>query len=316
MSKPESQIARIREDADFFREVVRFTAQVTTFTPRLVEKDYHCTVLLEYLSTASSNLVFKGGTCLSKVHASFYRLSEDLDFVIPMGVDSPRAKRSKQAAALKEAVAALPERLPFFKVIQPLKGANNSTQYNAMIGYTPLAGRDEDTIKIEIGLREPLLFSPLNGQAQTILLDPNSDKALIPPLAVSCISKIEAFAEKFRAALSRREVAVRDFFDLDYAVRRLELRPEDAELIRLVRQKLAVPGNEPADVSANRLAALRQQVEPQLKPVLRTEDFAEFNLERAFQMVADDRSTFYTAILYYGPVLEPKTVKWSKRRSA
>jgi hypothetical protein len=81
-------------------------------------------------------------------------------------------------------------------------------------------------------------------------------------------------------------VAVRDFFDLDYAVRRLGLQSETPELIDLVRRKLSVPGNEPVDVSANRLAALRQQVGPQLQPVLRREDFAEFDLERAFQTVA------------------------------
>lgn len=118
-----------------------------------------------------------------------------------------------------------------------------------------------------------------------ILLDPVSRKPLLKLLEVRCIVKIEAFAEKFRAALSRREVAVRDFFDLDYAVRRLGLRSGNPELIDLVRRKLFVPGNEPVDVSANRLAALRQQVGPQLQPVLRAEDFAEFDLERAFQIV-------------------------------
>jgi hypothetical protein len=58
------------------------------------------------------------------------------------------------------------------------------------------------------------------------------------------------------------------------------------ELIGLVRQKLAVPGNEPVDVSANRLAALRQQVGSQLQPVLRAADFADFDMERVFQVVA------------------------------
>lgn len=52
-----------------------------------------------------------------------------------------------------------------------------------------------------------------------------------------------------------------------------------------VRQKLAVPGNEPVDVSADRLAALRRQVEPQLRPVLREQDFAQFDLDRAFTAV-------------------------------
>jgi predicted nucleotidyltransferase component of viral defense system len=41
-------------------------------------------VLLEYLAAVDEALVFKGGTCLAKVYADFYRLSEDLDFVIPM----------------------------------------------------------------------------------------------------------------------------------------------------------------------------------------------------------------------------------------
>jgi len=98
---------------------------------------------------------------------------------------------------------------------------------------------------------------------------------------------MEAFAEKFRAALSRREVTIRDFYDIDYAVRRLELRPQDPALIEMVRQKLAIPGNEPADVSENRLAVLRQQLESQLKPVLRSKDFAEFDLERAIRIVVE-----------------------------
>mgnify|MGYP001601985488 FL=1 len=51
-----------------------------------------------------------------------------------------------------------------------------------------------------------------------------------------------------------------------------------------MRQKLAVPGNDPVDVSEQRLAALRQQVEPQLRSVLREEDFSEFDLDRAFDI--------------------------------
>jgi predicted nucleotidyltransferase component of viral defense system len=276
----------LHKDAEIFRDALALTRERTGFAERLIEKDYFCTALLEYLAATANKLVFKGGTCLAKVHANFYRLSEDLDFVIPVPTDAPRAKRSKQAAAVKEAVAALPRQIPFFRLVEPLTGANNSTQYNAVIGYASLVGRQEETIKIEVALREPLLLDPLNDLAQTILLDPVSRKPLLKPLEVRCIAKMEAFAEKFRAALSRREVAVRDFFDLDYAVRRLGLQSETPELIDLVRRKLSVPGNEPVDVSANRLAALRQQVGPQLQPVLRREDFAEFDLERAFQTVA------------------------------
>jgi len=287
MSEADLKAVRLWEDPDYFRAAVRFTSQVTTFAPRLVEKHYSCTVLLEYLSDASDGLVFKGGTCLSKVHGDFYRLSEDLDFVVPMPADAPRTRRSKQAMPLKEAVEQLPERLPRFHLIDPLKGANNSTQYIAVVGYPSLIRQQEETIKIEVGLREPLLTPVVNGPVRTIMLDPVSGKPLVLPVPVRCISKTEALAEKFRAALSRREVAIRDFFDIDYAVRRLGLRPRGAAFIRLIRHKLDVPGNDPVDVSGERLKALRQQLESWLKPVLRAKDFSEFDLDRAFRTVAD-----------------------------
>ncbi len=70
----------LHEDETLFREAVNFTAARTGFGQRLIEKDYFCTVLLAYLAEHGGGpLVFKGGTCLAKVHADFYRLSEDLD---------------------------------------------------------------------------------------------------------------------------------------------------------------------------------------------------------------------------------------------
>lgn len=286
MSRVDPLRISLHEDPDLFRAAVSFTAKTTTFAERLIEKDYFCTVLLDYLIGAEPELVFKGGTCLAKVHAELYRLSEDLDFVIPLPVDAPRSQRSRQMTRLNVALQAIPAELPVFRLSQPLRGANNSRQYMAAVGYTSLLG-DDGVIKIEIGLREPLLASPYTGRAQTLLIDPVSGEPLIHPVPLRCISRLEAFAEKFRAALSRHEVAIRDFYDIDYAVRHLGLRPADADLTELVRRKLAVPGNTIVDVSQERLAALRAQMDPQLKSVLRPKDFAEFELDRAFQHVVD-----------------------------
>lgn len=271
---------------EFFREALTFTSQHYGFPERLIEKDYVCTLLLEALTAGHNGLVFKGGTCLAKVYADFYRMSEDLDFVIPMPVDAPRSKRSAKANSLKDIIGALPEQFSFVRVVEPLTGFNNSMQYNAVVGYaSSLGGRDE-TIKIEVGLREPLMLPPVKAEAKTVLLDPVSREGMVPVKNVRCISRTEAFAEKFRAALSRREPALRDFFDLDYAVRNLDLKPGDGELVMLVREKMQVPSNDPIDVSAARLAALKLQIEPQLRPVLRAEDFRAFDLDRAFGIVA------------------------------
>ena len=276
------------EDTELFQEAVNLTAAETTFSPRLIEKDYFCTVLLEHLAAVTGGqLVFKGGTCLTKVHAGFYRLSEDLDFVIPMEVDASRSERSKRVDRLKKAIVALPRALPCFRVVEPLQGANESTQYIGSVGYASVLGQQEDTIKIEISLREPLLTSTMTGAARTILLDPVSGMPLVPAVPLACISKTEAMAEKFRAALTRRKAAIRDFYDIDYAVRKHEVRTEDADLIALVRQKLAVPGNDSINIGPDCLTELRGQLDTRLKSVLRERDFMEFDLERAYKMVVE-----------------------------
>ncbi|MDA8125654.1 MAG: nucleotidyl transferase AbiEii/AbiGii toxin family protein [Deltaproteobacteria bacterium] len=277
---------RVHEDPLFFREAVNFTAAQTRFLPRLIEKDYFCTLLLHYLAAADPSLVFKGGTCLAKVHAEFYRLSEDLDFVIPTPGDVSRARRRISAVRLKETTGRIEADLKPFRMVEPLRGANNSTQYVAAIAYPSLLSGQEETVKIEVGLREPLLTPVHSGQARTLLLNPVSNRPMVTALSVPCLSREEAMAEKLRAALSRREVAIRDFFDIDYAIRRLGLDIQAPALLTLLRGKLAVPGNEPVDVSAGRLAALRPQLASQLKPVLREQDFAAFDLETIFQQVA------------------------------
>lgn len=287
MSGREPSAIRCHEDADLFRAAVNFTAAETAFPARLIEKDYFCSLLLEYLASRVGSLVFKGGTCLAKVYAGFYRLSEDLDFVIPTAVDVSRAERGRRAAGVKDAVSALPARIPSFRIVGPVTGANNSTQYLGVVAFTSLLSRHEETIKIEVGLREPLLMPVANHPAETLLLDPVSHQPMVAPVRPRCISKVEAFAEKFRAALSRREVAIRDFYDIDYAVRKLGLQSQNEDMVRLVSQKLDVPGHEPVDVSEERLTALRQQLEPQLKPVLREGDFREFDVDRAFRTVVE-----------------------------
>jgi len=253
----------------------------------LIEKDYFCTVLLSCLVPADDRLVFKGGTCLAKVHAGFYRLSEDLDFVISTQVDASRSSRSRSVSAIKEVLVSLPDELGDFRLVKPLTGANNSTQYIAVVGYRSLLADQGEIIKMEVGLREPLIEPPFEGSAQTILLNPVSGKPMVQPLIVPCIDFDEGMAEKFRAALTRREVAVRDFFDIGYAVYVKGLNPMNNSFIRLVRQKLAIPGNDPVDLSYARMALLKRQIASHLRSVLRPSDFDGFSLERAMKLVMD-----------------------------
>ncbi len=283
MARPEYSGPRLHEDAALFREAVSFTAAQTGFASRLVEKDYFCSVMIAWLAEADAGIAFKGGTCIAKVHADFYRLSEDLDWAIPTPFDATRSQRSALAAAVKKALAQPPEGLQGLSIRDKLKGANRSMQYLGGTAYRSLMSGQEEPIKIEIGLREPLLSPATGGWARTLLLDPISGGEAIPAIEVPCLSLQETYAEKLRAALSRREPAARDLFDVDHAIRAGHIREDDPELLEMTGRKLAVPDNPPPDVSEPRLEALRRNAEAQLKPVLRAVDFEGFDVEDAFK---------------------------------
>jgi hypothetical protein len=160
------------EDVALFCEALSYTQSATGFSARLVEKDYFGSLILsELLAVTSPPWVFKGGTCLSKVHSDFYRLSEDLDFAYSVPLDAPRSQRRM--------------------TIEPLK-----LRYRSAV-----TGQDE-AIKVEF--------------------------------------------------------SIRDFFDLDHAVRSGRLNAADAHLFELVRQKLAVRGNASIDVSDAKREVLKR----------------------------------------------------------
>src|SRR4051812_23040670 len=89
-----------------FLVALRAAEAQTGFGARLIEKDYYCSLALQALAVAfDQGLVFKGGTSLSKVHAEFFRLSEDLDFAVSISHTARRSARSAAAAPYKAIVA-------------------------------------------------------------------------------------------------------------------------------------------------------------------------------------------------------------------
>ena len=276
------------EDTPLFKEMVLYTAGETGFNALLVEKDYFCSLILECLfAEKETALVFKGGTCLSKAHADFYRLSEDLDFVVPLSSDSSRTERRKKIMPLKKTIHELERSIPEISVKQELSGHNVSTQYVSYVNYHSVVGAAEvpSSIKIEIGMREELLESATPARAQTLIVNPFTGNTAYTPIEVNAMSFLEAYAEKFRAALTRKEPAVRDFYDIYFAKINEYLEINNQQLLTLIAKKLQVPGNEKPDISPPRKDALERQLETQLKPVLRKRDFDKFDLDEAFKMV-------------------------------
>ena len=278
----------IHEDRALFREAVLFTAGQTGLNANLIEKDYFCTILLQYLyDQPDSSLIFRGGTCIGKVYADFYRLSEDLDFMIAMPPEASVSMRRKRMAPVKEWVGKISTKLSIMTFLEEFKGHNGSRQYIAYVTYPSIFLMEEAArIKIEIGLREMPLMPPVIMKAKTLLINPFTRKPLVAEIDLTALTMQETFSEKLRAALTRLEPAIRDFFDIDYLDSRKKLNLKDLQIFQLLVDKLKVPGNSPVDLSPARKEKLKIQVNTELKPVLRPSDFESFDLDRAFDIVA------------------------------
>ena len=69
----------LHEDTHQFRETVLSCADALGIAPDFVAKDYNIVLLLSEITKANPDVVFKGGTSLSKCHHAIDRFSEDVD---------------------------------------------------------------------------------------------------------------------------------------------------------------------------------------------------------------------------------------------
>jgi predicted nucleotidyltransferase component of viral defense system len=69
----------LHEDAESFRDLITDCRKRTDVNEAMIEKDYFVTLFLKHLHESEPNIVFKGGTCLSKCYKLIDRFSEDID---------------------------------------------------------------------------------------------------------------------------------------------------------------------------------------------------------------------------------------------
>lgn len=86
---------KLHENDEAFSELVELTAETIGLPQIYVEKDYWITKALKYLSESAhaDEVVFKGGTSLSKAYRLIDRFSEDIDLAIFPGDKSGNDKK-------------------------------------------------------------------------------------------------------------------------------------------------------------------------------------------------------------------------------
>lgn len=204
----------------------------------LLEKDIILQTLLYEISNVeylNDNLVFKGGTCLTKCYLGYYRFSEDIDF---SWKDQSEFKDKSQKEIRRllsskiEKIGLLLEEIAKkhsldFKYVKSNKkyfdlgGSNKFTTFK--IWYKSTISNNEQFIKIQINFVELFLFDFKLLMPKSIIkdIDAKEFKFLFPEYGylsfdfkINCYDVREIFCEKFRAVLTRKAVKVRDFIDI------------------------------------------------------------------------------------------------------
>ena len=85
----------LHDDKEIFKEIIEQVAAETGRTEIIIEKDYYVTMLLKNLANKLSNVVFKGGTSLSKGYKIINRFSEDIDITFDEHLGEARRKKLK-----------------------------------------------------------------------------------------------------------------------------------------------------------------------------------------------------------------------------
>lgn len=104
----------LHERTEIFAEVIQATADHLSIPAVYVEKDYWVTYVLKNLSRSQykEQLIFKGGTSLSKAYKLIHRFSEDIDLAVHLpGFSANQVKNfiKKAEAAVTEGLRYVPD---------------------------------------------------------------------------------------------------------------------------------------------------------------------------------------------------------------
>lgn len=182
----------------------------TDFNPSFFEKDWYTTQLLNALAEIQDprfQLVFSGGTSLSKGYQLIQRFSEDIDFkVVETQPGLTRTDRREFRRKIAEAINSLAPDL-ILSNTERFTRKEGTSFFSGEISYRPhfqLQSSLRDCIQLELNFRQPTL-APSIRQLSSIVTQFTKD----PPevAAFHCVSLAETAADKI-GALSWRVVGI------------------------------------------------------------------------------------------------------------
>ena len=99
----------LHNDRELFEQLILRTSESLGIKAEIIEKDYYVTLFLKELVSVSPDIIFKGGTSLSKCYHLIDRLSEDIDLNIETETKPSESRRKH----LKSSIVSVIDKLGF-----------------------------------------------------------------------------------------------------------------------------------------------------------------------------------------------------------
>ena len=99
----------LHNDRETFEQVILKVANETGIEPSIIEKDYYVTLFLKRIVQLQPNIIFKGGTSLSKCYKVINRFSEDID----LNIDTVSKPTEGQRKKFKENIVSIIDEFGF-----------------------------------------------------------------------------------------------------------------------------------------------------------------------------------------------------------
>ena len=150
----------------------------------------------------------------------------------------------------------------------------------------------EAKIKLEIELRFNPLDSIKKRPVQHVFLHPFTGDPLFDGGQINCLSLNELIAEKLRAGAIRKIIAPRDFYDIDFVLRK-KFELTNKEVVTLFKKKLQ---EDDADTDLDKykknlgrsdeeIKDMNSRIETELFDVLAPEERKNFDLSTALKRI-------------------------------
>ena len=230
----------LHQEPEIFKDLLLASSERLAIPIYLVEKDYYISMILKALSQSVYNaqIVFKGGTSLSKAYQLIDRFSEDVDFAVISDGMSGNQVKTLLSHLMKEVTMGLSEDKDFVDVSKGSKYRKQAFTYTSQLDWTGFANPIPARVIVEISafanpfpyekrLIEPLVSTVLKEQGLTDFMD----KYDLGAFELNVLSLKQTLCEKLvsliRFSMSADPITalsskIRHFYDIEALLRREE----------------------------------------------------------------------------------------------